>query len=155
MPDSKRHGWLFMLLGLNRAGKMLYLAVVVLGVPALVVWFVVLPRMRFSGEDERLFRAARHGDVAGIEQALDAGADVNAEAPIDRKTALYRAAILGYPEAVTVLLSRGADADRRTSDGRTALELVTAAIAEEKDPAEARALEAVAGILLAQSGAKR
>jgi hypothetical protein len=32
------------------------------------------PRRRFSDEDERLFGAARHGDVAAIERSLSAAA---------------------------------------------------------------------------------
>ncbi|MFI5178673.1 MAG: ankyrin repeat domain-containing protein [Vicinamibacterales bacterium] len=147
MASSGAPARLLALLGLNRAGKILYGTLFVVAVPALVVWFVVLPRMRFSDEDERLFRAARHGDVAGIERALDAGAGVNAEAPIDRKTALFRAAVFGYSDAVHVLLARGADPARRGADGHTALEVVTAAIAEEQDPAAVRALEAVAASL--------
>jgi hypothetical protein len=37
---------------------------------ALTAWSVLVPRLRFHEQDERLFRAARHGDRAGVERAL-------------------------------------------------------------------------------------
>lgn len=138
--------WLLFLFGLNRAGEILYKALFVLAVPALMLW-TLLPGMRFSDADEQLFRAARHGDVAGIKEALDIGARVDAEAPTDRKTPLFRAAVFGYADAVKTLLSHGANPVARGSDGKTALEVVTEAIGDEKDPAARRALEVVAGVL--------
>ena len=57
MTPSRTQSILFALLGLNRAGKILYGSMFVLAVPALLAWFVWLPRLRFSDEDERLFRA--------------------------------------------------------------------------------------------------
>ncbi len=138
---------LYTLLGLNRAGKYLYLALFCLAVPALTFWTVLLPRMQFHDEDEAFFRAARHGDVAAIDRALDAGARVNVAAPIDGKTALFRAAVFGHAEAVRELLQRGADVNMRGNDGKTALEIVTDARSEEKDGARLRALEAVASVL--------
>ena len=147
MASSGAPAWLLALFGLNRAGKILYISAFVLAIPALTFWSVFLPRMRFNEADEQLFRAARHGDVAGIEQSLDTGAKVDDEAPIDRKTALFRAAVFGYPDAVKSLLSHGANPAARGADGRTALEVVTAAIEEEKDPAAAQGLIAVATVL--------
>jgi Ankyrin repeats (3 copies) len=138
---------LFALLGLGRGGTILYRVLFVLAVPALTVWTVFLPRWRFSDQDERLFRAARHGDVTGIESALSAGARVNAAAPVDRKTALFRAAIFGHQAAVKVLLERGADPAARGSDDQTALQVALAARASEKDPAGARDLDLVIAML--------
>jgi hypothetical protein len=147
MANSNGSTILYTLLGLNRAGRMLYGAVFVLAVPALAAWFVVLPRLRFSDQDEQLFRAARHGDRAGVERALAAGADVNASAPVDRRTALFRAAVFGHAEIVRVLLKRGASADARGSDGRTALEVTEEARSHETNPVAAHALDAVALVL--------
>ncbi len=138
---------LYTLLGLNRAGRILYVTLFVLAVPALVGWFVVLPRLRFHDEDERLFRAARHGDIAGVERSLLAGGRLNVAAPIDGKTVLFRAAVFGHADLVRVLLTRGADSQARGSDGRTALEVVLDARTAEKDPDRARALDAVAAAL--------
>ena len=140
------------LLGLNRAGKYLYLTLFVLAVPALTFWTVVLPRMRFSDEDERLFRAARHGDGVAVARSLDAGAGVNDESPVDRKTALFRAAVFGHAEVVRLLLDRGADPQARGSDGRTALEVVDAARKDEKNAAVLRGLDDVVSVLRAATG---
>jgi len=147
MANSSGQTILYTLLGLNRGGRILYRALFVLAVPALVVWFVVLPRLRFSDQDEQLFRAARHGDRAGVERALAAGANVNASAPVDRKTALFRAAVFGHAEIVRVLLKRGASADARGSDGRTALEVTQETRSHETNPVAAHALDAVALVL--------
>ena len=144
--------WFFALLGLGRVGRMLYGALFALAVPAVVVWFVVLPRWRFSDQDERLFRAARHGDVAGVEQALASGARVNAASPVDGKTALCRAAIFGHHAVVRTLLARGADASVHGSDGQTALDVAVAARVSEKDPAATRDLDTVVTLLRAAPG---
>jgi ankyrin repeat protein len=139
--------FLFALLGLGRAGKILYTTLFVLAILALVAWTVFLPRWRFSDQDERLFKAARHGDVAGVEQSLTAGAHVNAASPVDGKTALHRAAIFGHAAAVRALLEHGADASVQGSDGQTALDVAAAARADEKDPAIAHELDAVVAAL--------
>jgi hypothetical protein len=139
--------FLFALLGLNRAGRILYTTLFVVAIPALMVWFVLLPRLRFHDEDERLFRAARHGDRAGVERSIATGGRVTATSPVDGKTALFRAAVFGHAEVVRLLLSSGADPAARGSDGRTALEVAVAARADTKDPAEAAALDAVADVL--------
>ena len=143
---------LFALLGFGRAGRILYLVLLVAAVPTLLAYFVWLPRMRFSAADEDLFRAARHGDRAGIEQALTAGARIGDASPVDGKTALFRAAVLGHADAVRLLLERGADRDARGNDGRTALEVVDVARADERDPRVAGALDRVAAALRVPEG---
>jgi len=147
MTGTKGHPILFTIFGLNRAGKMLYIAVFVLAIPALVGWFVLLPRLRFHEPDEHLFKAARHGDAAGIARALDEGANVNAEAPIDRKTALFRAAAFGQADAVRALLKAGADPERRAGDGRTVLQFAEDVRKDEKDGARAHAYDQVIAAL--------
>ena len=151
MANSTGLSILLTLLGLNRAEQRLYVALFVLAVPALMVWTVVLPRLRFSDQDEALFRAARHGDRAGVESSLAAGADVNAAAPVDHRTALFRAGVFGHAGVVRLLIERGASTEARGSDGRTALELVTQARAQERNPDAARALAEVETVL----GARR
>jgi hypothetical protein len=137
---------LYVLLGLDK-GSVLWRAIFVLAVPALVVWTVVLPRIRFRDEEERLFRAARHGDAAGIERSIAAGGKVNAASPVDGKSALFRAAIFGHTAAVRTLLAHGADASLRAADDKTALDITLAARAEEKDPAIVHELDTIAGLL--------
>ena len=137
---------LYALFGLNRAGQIMYGTLFVLSFAAFIGW-TILPGLRFSDQDEQLFRAARHGDRAGIEQALSAGASLDHSAPVDRKTALFRAAVFGHADVVRLLLERGADPKALGADGRSALDVVLAARGEEKDPAAARALDAVAAVL--------
>jgi hypothetical protein len=145
--ESKGQSLLYTLLGFNRAGTFLYLGVAALVILGFGVWKIEVPRWRFSDQDERLFRAARHGDVTGIEQALTAGGGVNDASPSDGKTALFRAAVFGHADAVRTLLTRGADPAFRGYDGLTALEVVTAARGEEKDPLVAQRLDRVAAVL--------
>ena len=139
--------WWFMLLGYGRGGKYFMLALFVLAIPALTFWTVLMPRLRFHDADERLFKAARHGDVAGITRALAEGASINAQAPIDRKTALFRAAAFARADAVRSLLKAGADPERRGNDDRTALQLAEDARREEHDAARARAYDEVIAAL--------
>lgn len=145
--ESKTQTFLFSLLGLGRGGSILYLLLFVLAVPALTVWTVFLPRWRFTDADEALFRAARHGDVPAIEQSLAAGANVNRPSPVDGKTALFRAAILGHADAVRFLITHGAEAAAVGSDGHTPIEIVGAARSDERDADKTRALDAVTSLL--------
>lgn len=140
---------LLTLFGLNRAGQIVYKTLFVLAVPALMVWTLLLPRLRFHDEEERLFRAARHGDRAGVERSIAAGGRVNAASPVDQKTALFRAAVFGHADVVRVLLEHGADPEARGADGQTALEVTLAARAQTKEPNAAAALDAVAAALRA------
>jgi len=146
---GKTQTFLFTLLGLGRWGQVLYRTLFILAVPALVVWTVLLPRLRFSEQDERLFRAARHGDVAGIEQSLAAGARVDAASPIDGKTALFRAAIFGHVPAVRALLDHGANASVRGNDDQTAADIAAAARVVERKPDVAHDLDSVVSLLRA------
>ena len=141
------------LFGLNRAGKILYGTLFILAIAAFA-GKQVLPTIQFSDQDEQLFRAARHGDRAAVEQALTNGASLEHAAPVDHKTALFRAAVFGHAEVVRLLLERGADPNAVGSDGRSALDIVTAARAEEKDPAAAGNLDAVA-VILKEAAASR
>jgi hypothetical protein len=147
MSESRTQSIVFAVLGLGRGGKILYGTLFLVGVPAMLAYLIWLPRYRFSDQDEQLFRAARHGDRAAIEQALASGATIGAQAPIDGKTALFRAAVFGHADTVRLLLARGADPAARGQDNRTALDVVRDARAEEKDPAAGRALDAVADLL--------
>jgi len=133
------------LFGYNRAGKILYGVIAVVAMLTFAARVFWLPP--FTDADERLFRAARHGERAAIEQSLAAGGAVNAASPLDGKTALFRAAVFGHADAVRVLLERGADPSARGYDGRSAMEVVTSARADEKDPGAAHALDEVAGVL--------
>ena len=151
---SKDHPVLYTLFGLNTSGRILHGVVLALAVAGWVFYVTILPGLRFSEHDEDLFRAARHGDRAGVERALADGARVDAAAPYDGKTALFRAAVFGHDDVVRYLLERGADPAHRGADGRTALEVVQAARGEEKEPAATRALDAVIAVLSDAKGAR-
>ena len=152
--ESTTERIVFTLLGLNDAGQKLLIGLIFVGFAGFMGYNVWSSRSAFSEADERLFRAARHGDLSGIEQSLGEGATVSDVSPIDGKTALFRAAILGQPAAVRLLLERGADPEAHDREGQTALETVQAARAEEKNTAAARNLDAVAEILGGKAGVK-
>ena len=146
MAATKDYPILYTIFGLNRAGQILYTSLFVLAVPALMFWTVFVPRWRFKEPDEHLFKAARHNDVAGITRALAEGANVNAEAPIDGKTALFRAAAFGQSDAVRALLKAGADPERRVND-RTVLQFAEEIRKGERDPARAKTYDEVIAAL--------
>ena len=153
MAASKTQTVIFALLGLNRAGQFLYVLLFVAAIPALLAYTTWLPRYRFTDADEQLFKAARHGDVPALQQSLAAGADLTHASPVDGKTALFRASVFGRTDAVRLLLEHGADPEARGSDGRSALEVVSAARTDEKNLDRARTLDEVAALL--QKAAER
>jgi hypothetical protein len=107
---------LYALFGLNRAGQILCGTLIVLAAAAFAGW-QILPSLQFSDQDEQLFRAARHGNRAAVEQALSAGASLEHTSPVDRKTVLFRAAVFVHADVVRLLLERGADPDAVGADG--------------------------------------
>ena len=66
--------------------------------------------------DDQLLKGASAGDLAGVSQALEQGADVNAKDEYDN-TALNWAALWGHAEVVKRLLEAGADLENRGSGG--------------------------------------
>lgn len=74
---------------------------------------------------DALHRAARAGNLKGLEAALAAGADVNAR-DAKRWTALMYAVDNGYVRLVEPLLQAKADPDVRAPDGATALFMAAA-----------------------------
>jgi hypothetical protein len=147
LPPKSDRPILYALFGLNRAGQVLWSVLIVGGFAAFVVWKVFLPTLLFSDADEQLFRAARHGDRAGIERALEAGAGVNDPSPLDGRTAIFRSAAFGYPDVVRALLEHGADPAYQARDAGTVRDVVTTTRGQEKNPEAARALDEVAAVL--------
>jgi hypothetical protein len=71
--------------------------------------------------NDEFFEAVRKGDVAGVQTALDRGADVNAKFRYG-STALFKAAERGHAPIVKLLLERGADVKvKDTFYGATAM----------------------------------
>ncbi|CAM8992911.1 unnamed protein product [Rhodiola kirilowii] len=68
----------------------------------------------------RLMYLANEGDLDGICEVLDEGADVNFR-DIDNRTPLHLAACQGSSQVVELLLSRGAEVDRKDVWGSTPL----------------------------------
>jgi ankyrin repeat protein len=80
--------------------------------------------------------AARAGAAAVVTALVDRGADVNAKEPTRGQTALMLAAAEQHPEAIRVLIQRGADVHARSVSGSTALLLA----ARDGDVETARSL---------------
>ena len=77
-----------------------------------------------ASPNEQLFRASKAGNVATIERAIAAGADVNAIDYSERKNglrALNYAALYNRPDAVRALVAAGAGIDLANNTGFTAL----------------------------------
>ena len=70
--------------------------------------------------DQQLWRAARDGDLAGVEAALDAGAQVNARGEYG-DSALNLAAEYGHLDVVLRLLAAGADIENLGGADKTPL----------------------------------
>jgi len=98
-----------------------------------------------------LLRASKDGDIVGIKQALEAGADINTRLPVRMRldvredwlqeelmklkggslTPLMHASREGHAEAVRLLLGRGANPDLQEVDGMQALHLAAQSAAAE------------------------
>jgi cytochrome c len=74
-----------------------------------------------SKANDKLHRAARSGDVAGIAAALLAGADPDASAGTDHMSPLQEAAFFGHVAAIAALLAAGARVDGANSYAWTPL----------------------------------
>lgn len=68
-----------------------------------------------------LWKACAAGDLGLVRSVIDEGADVNAPDPALGVTPLSYAALFGRDEIVTLLLQKGADANRANRDGGTVL----------------------------------
>jgi ankyrin repeat protein len=66
--------------------------------------------------NDQLLKAASAGDLAGVSQALERGANVNAKDEYNNSS-LNLAALWGYAEVVKRLLEAGADIENRGSGG--------------------------------------
>ncbi len=66
------------------------------------------PALMQNEVDARLLEAAAENNVAGINAALAAGADIDAQNAMG-ETALHKAALFGNDEAAMALLGAGAD----------------------------------------------
>jgi ankyrin repeat protein len=75
--------------------------------------------------DSGLLCASYMGITEVMEPLLDMGADVNAATGYQGRTALHFAASAGCWREVKILLERGADVDRPSSDGSTPLLMAT------------------------------
>jgi ankyrin repeat protein len=78
-------------------------------------------RLQSPSLDTQLLTAAGRGDVAGVADLLDKGADINAE-NWRGASPLCSASEHGYVDVVKLLLDRGADVNARDLEwGRTSL----------------------------------
>jgi hypothetical protein len=80
-------------------------------------------------------------NVAAVAALIKHGAEVDVPLPREGWTPLHVAAYEGSARAVEVLLNAGADARRRTPDGRTALDLARDAVKRREKPLPPSLLE--------------
>jgi hypothetical protein len=73
-----------------------------------------------SENDKALFTAAGAGDVAGVDRALDAGANANAADGLKR-TPLFAATFCNHPGVANLLMDKGADASAADLHGMSPL----------------------------------
>lgn len=93
-----------------------------------------------SSIQENLWNAAWNGDLASIQENLDAGADVNSRG-FNASTPLEAAAYNGQADACELLLERGADPNATAeTSGETALHQ---AITKSGDPRRTRIVKAL------------
>jgi ankyrin repeat protein len=59
--------------------------------------------------DDQLFKAIADQDMSAIEQALQAGADINAREERGLQTPLMKSVLMGYDDLVKLFLEKGAD----------------------------------------------
>ncbi|MFA5106679.1 MAG: ankyrin repeat domain-containing protein, partial [Candidatus Micrarchaeia archaeon] len=71
-------------------------------------------------QNKKLLEAVSSGDLAGVKEALAAGADVNAK-DRDGYTALMVASYWGHMDIVKLLIAAGADVNAKSETGYTAL----------------------------------
>ena len=71
-----------------------------------------------------LLGAAEKGEVSGVSNFLEKGADINVKDDFDR-TALMMAAYGGHTEVVKILIEKGADLSAKGKFGATALSFAT------------------------------
>lgn len=71
--------------------------------------------------NERLFTAAKDGDVEAVKKALEEGADINGKT-ITGFTPLHFAADRGYRELAKILIDKDADINAKDDSGQTPLQ---------------------------------
>jgi len=87
-----------------------------------LIFIMFISTSVFAAANDDLLEAARMGDVAKIDTALKAGANVNFKMQGPGVTALFLAANGGHVEAVKFLISKKADVNaKEMMDGRTVL----------------------------------
>jgi ankyrin repeat protein len=90
-------------------------------IAALLLCTSVVGAQDGGSQGDAFYAAIRANDLAGLTAMLKAGADLNAAEPRGGMTPLMHAAVSGSPEAMTLLVDRGASVNTANSAGVTAL----------------------------------
>jgi uncharacterized protein len=86
----------------------------------LILATLLLPGALFANPNEDLIKSAQSDNLAGVQIALDAGANVNAADKVG-KTALMQASFEGLIEIVELLVGAKANVNAKDKNGATAL----------------------------------
>ena len=78
------------------------------------------PESRLANLNRKLFDAAERGDLQGIDNALDKGADVNARNATGH-TPIMMAVMRRRDDAIELLISRKADVNAENDNGKSVL----------------------------------
>lgn len=68
-----------------------------------------------------IWTSVAEGDLASVQQYIDAGGDLDAKDPVGGGTPLIVAAVLDQTEAAKLLIENGADLEVKNTDGSTAV----------------------------------
>ena len=83
--------------------------------------FLILLSCQLALFSADIFTVASSGTVAQVQQAIKAGADVNARAEYGLSPLMYAAGFNTNPDVISVLIKAGADVNARNERGWTAL----------------------------------
>jgi len=102
-----------------------------------------------------IWTAARKGDLAALQQHIDAGIDIEVRDEEHKSTPLHHAAYFGQLETVKWLVEKGAGMNARNNDGNTPLDVAYEGMESDKFNSDARRAKREVGKYLDSIGADK